>query len=475
MLGKIVASILAVLVVSLLIITMFFPYDVDEKTNVEKNSNGTDTGDEFKFLKIKPGTVVNVSGKITDISYLNTTYGSFPIISIEKNSFEEVGLLSNLSFFNETEHGLEILGDKNGEYEVGKKVNFSLIFEEFNIDGKKFLWAEKLGSYLKMPLAIDEAISATFHVAGFSLSQESHDSNWVSYKVYTRNNESFPLDIFNVTFMKLSIDKSLDINGYYENVNFSNVSKNLFDYLGSLWVHVTQLAPGSSYPDRQVHHYDFNESISENTDIDFVDTNSNNKIDTGDFFKVFIEPTNDKTILETYNLLISATVEWTNGRIYSCSPSCLKYIINWHNGVIEINDSDEIKVNFKHYNYTEDNNLIDTNIDISEIKSDNDYSYNDFFFTIEVDPEEVIKTSKYFDRFNLSEDLIDLDEDISFEYQDVNNNDFFDSGDKIGVYGIEKNSTVTLKCIYNKANSFVGLIEWKAGDGVITIMDQIIT
>lgn len=471
MLGKIVAAIVAVLVVSVLIITMFFPYDADKKTNVEENSDEINESNESNFLKIKSGTVVNISGNITDISYLNTSYGSFPIISIEKNSFEEVGLISNSSFFNEAEHALEILGDKNGEYKVGKMVNFSLSFKDFYIDGKKFLWSEKLGCYLNMPLAVSDAS----HISGFSLSQESHDNNWVSYKVHTRNNESFPLDIFNVTFMKLSTDKSLDINGYYENVNFSNLSKNIINYLATNYVYITQLAPGSSYPDREVHHYDFNESISENNDIEFLDTNSNNKIDTGDFFKVFIEPTNDKTILDTYYLLISATVEWTNGRIYSCPPACLKYIINWHDGAIEINDSDEIKVNFNHDSYIENNNMIDTTIDISKIKPNNDFSLNDFSFTLKVDPEEEMKTSKYFDRFNLSEDLIDLDEDIAFNYIDLNNNDFFDSGDKIGVYGIEKNSTVTLNCIYEKTNSLVGLIEWKAGDGVITIMDQIIT
>jgi len=320
---------------------------------------------------------------------------------------------------------------------------------------------------LILPMAIQTAVDATSYYGGICLIQTSTiDDDHMKYEVFTRNNDTYPLNMFNVTLLSIPTpDDTVTLNSlamdqdtiditYEDNVLLSEALEKMLAIMSEQYVYVSG---GSGVT------IDFmgslEDGISQNGTIEFVDANSNGLLDDYDYFNINISPTPGETIIDNYLFNLG------NGLIYygETDGSGVKYIINWNNGAIETITQ---RLALGYVSHEENESLVDTTIEISRIRTDEGYPLNEYHLTLKVEGFDF-----HYREHELSEDIISIDENISVEYKDVNNNGLVDVGDLLIVRGIENNLSVDLKLFTEQMSGYgygdveVGGIVWTTAEG----------
>ncbi|HEC92254.1 MAG TPA: hypothetical protein ENI51_04560, partial [Candidatus Atribacteria bacterium] len=77
---------------------------------------------------LKSGDSINVSGTISSVEYMNTTYGKIPFLSIDSiiDIFKKANLWDPEIYEltgSEEPAGLEIMGEIDKEYSLGERIN----------------------------------------------------------------------------------------------------------------------------------------------------------------------------------------------------------------------------------------------------------------------------------------------------------------------------------------------------------------
>ena len=399
---------------------------------------------------IKPGDSISINGEIAGVSYINTSYGYLPIITLKDHLgvFRNAGLLDNgiYSIQGWRDEALDIYGEFNREYNVGDSIDITLHFEEMQLNGVKFLWAKELGLYLELPSAISEALDNTAYLAGFYLKWiSSDDEGHSSYEVFTTNNDQYSLNLFNVSLKKVSHDTKLQ-----ENTVFSTLLNNTLNLFASEYVSVAGMGKGTEKIDFM---NSLNDGISQNGFIEFIDKNSNGLIDDHDVFNLSIPPTEDDTKLETYLLLIGID---DLGNFNNVAAG-VKYLINWYDGIYEqLKEKELIAINYT--SHQENGTLIDTTLRISRVNSKTDLSIDNFQIVMDYN------NSYSYLSGDLTDGNIIKKNNINVDFIDSNKNGLLDVDDLFLINGLENNTSAILRITNNQAN-MVAYYPWIVGEG----------
>lgn len=281
---------------------------------------------ESQYLLIKSGDTLEIEGPITSIEPINTSYGLLKFINLNFDTYKEKKLLDD-EFFNTMGYNeaLKIIDFSGTEYAVGDNYSTTLHFEDFRLSDARCLWVKEFGVYLTLLTALQDALDATSYAMGIGLVMNSTiNDGSMRYEVLTQDNNTYALDMFNVTLLKFSIKIPDDF--YEENILFSEAFNKTVGLMASHYVLVSGGAGET---------IDFMNSledgVSQNETIEFVDVNSNGLLDDYDVFNVNISPTFDETVIDTYLLNIGdGLISWSESDV-----SGFKYIINWYDGAIE--------------------------------------------------------------------------------------------------------------------------------------------
>ncbi len=222
------------------------------------------TGDPYApgFEPYLAGTSIHVSGRVTDFDVNHTTLG--PLTVIELDNFN----LMHLVDWNEPDFKL---GDI-----ISRKVDFE--WSRFNDDIRVF--SPQLDfPWMHPAFAVPVVMAAVSYIEGFCLLPKNDPmSDDVILQVVLRMNEGFPLGLFNASLKKgvgSWAVEYIDVTGGYED-------NPQLDYLGTL-----------------------EDRFGENQTMEFVDANSNDLFDDGDYFRLSLtRPPEDSGVL-TYFLQIN--------------------------------------------------------------------------------------------------------------------------------------------------------------------------
>jgi hypothetical protein len=397
------------------------------------------------------GQSVDLAGIITDVEQINTSYTPMTLLQVGNNIPYQPGGPSS-SFF------CCLIGDISKEHKINDQIQQTLHFEEYYFNGIPINTAGELYSPLFfLPTEIAETIDAVSFFIGFELLLKSIDGQGTTtYEIFTKNNDTYPLDMFNATL--LECDKSS--NGTtYDHVTAERLFQN--EYLSA--------ASGYSNNEKIDFMPSLTDGVSQKNVLHFIDLNANDLLDDHDLFTVYIPPTGDEHRLETYFLIIGGeemgTITIAGG---------VKYIINWYNGAFEHREPRNI---FSEQDYTkpvsltyasnkENGTFIDTTITISQTRLQGGHPYTKYYFLLTVDDTEYYHD--YYNRHQVSEGTVSINENITITYSDTNTNDLLDGDDMFIINGVENQSYVQLMLFDDETygNELIRLT-WIAGHGYI--------
>jgi len=392
--SKLTVVFLAVLIATLIIWVTFFEH---EKSIILKS------GDEF-----------TIEGKIASVDYMNTTYGTFPIVYLDSiiDILEDANILDD-GIYNSLSHEslpdiLGIFGNLDEEYHAGDNFKTTLHFEKFRING---------------------------------------------YEVFSWNGNSYPMDSVNMTLIKTRLNDT-----YSDGILFSEAANNIISVFAQQYMSLSG-SDGSTV--------DFMDSlenkVSQNGTIEFVDMNNNDLLDDGDIFNVHILPTSNETAFHTYLLSLGNAIN--DGYTPICTVNC---IVEWYSG--SISDTNERRVVvLSHVSDEQNGSSVDTAIEILRTIPGEGYPSDMYFLRLGLD-------NNMYDAFRLAERVTNLDENISVEYVDSNSNSLLDIGDFIIVHGLYNDSHAEVmffkarktagedNATFTPDNNIIGYIRWTVGD-----------
>jgi len=437
--SKLTVVFLAVLIATLIIWVTFFEH---EKSIILKS------GDEF-----------TIEGKIASVDYMNTTYGTFPIVYLDSiiDILEDANILDD-GIYNSLSHEslpdiLGIFGNLDEEYHAGDNFKTTLHFEKFSVNGITFYWFKELSFYLELMMDIESVIDGSSCSCTIGLIQTSADDNLTSYEVFSWNGNSYPMDSVNMTLIKTRLNDT-----YSDGILFSEAANNIISVFAQQYMSLSG-SDGSTV--------DFMDSlenkVSQNGTIEFVDMNNNDLLDDGDIFNIHILPTSNETTFHTYLLSLGNAIN--DGYTPICTVNC---IVEWYSG--SISDTNERRVVvLSHVSDEQNGSSVDTAIEILRTIPGEGYPSDMYFLRLGLD-------NNMYDAFRLAEGVTNLDENISVEYVDSNSNSLLDIGDFIIVHGLYNDSHAEVmffkarktagedNATFTPDNNIIGYIRWTVGD-----------
>ncbi len=405
---------------------------------------------ELANRHFESGDSVELTGTITGIEKINTSYGPMTLLKLDKPIPYRWGIPSDDYFL------CYLIGNNSKEYEIDDQIHVTLHFEEYQFNGNKIVTAKELYSPLFLPTSIATALDAFSFFAGFELIFHSVDENGnVMYEIFTPNGDQYFLDIFNVSLLK---GEEYSDDAVYDHVT----EKNFFQ---KEYVSVT-----SCYQDNE--RIDFMDSlengVSQNALIRYTDLNSNGLLDDHDLFTVNITPTADEYKIDSYLLLIG-----TEDLSLENIASGVKYIFNWYKGAFEqlepryiFSEEYTKSVALTYVSHDENGNFVDTTVKISRVRLDGGHPYTQYYFLLTVN--DTIYYHNQYNHYQLSEGSISIDENISVEYIDADNNTLLDVDDLFIIRGLKNQSYVKLILFDDETyGDMIAKLNWIVGHGYI--------
>ena len=354
--------------------------------------------DELAYHFFEPGDTVVVEGTISEVQHFNTSYGNITMIGLEGKTIAA--------------DAYKFMGEPGKTYHKGDRFRITLHFQTFRFNNRALITAPEIFSSLFfLPISIDVVQDATSFLEGILLVPETYERPTKEYVVFTPSNDSYPLEMFNASLLKLEIneryeDPSMVKNGVYNHLTYPALFAEEYINIGE---------PSSMK--RLDFIQDLKEGASENGTLVFRDSNSNGMLDDGDRFIVNIPNTRGKNDIQTYLLCVSGPKDK-----YSSYAEGMKYIINWYNGPYAHKDKPFFDISVK--NATEEKLVL-------ECKN---ISYPTRI------PLESVRIRALFEYesadFNLSSGY-DFNEEygIAARVEDLNGNSLFDNGDTLVLTG----------------------------------------
>ena len=137
--------IITLIIVALLVSTSMYWYFNIRAISIE----------ELSERDFEPGDTVTITGTITDLEYINTTYGQLTLITLGEG---ELAMMYRVAEENITDH------------QIGDKYTTDLLFEELIFNDVPFITSKKLwGNYHTFTTGIQEVIKAVSIVSGIGL------------------------------------------------------------------------------------------------------------------------------------------------------------------------------------------------------------------------------------------------------------------------------------------------------------------
>jgi|GEM_PF-2773784 len=435
--GKISKRLTVILVVILLISASLFsawyffvrPISVDELV--------------LRNMSLKDGDVIKVTGKISEMQILNTSYGERTVLTLNGSKLAE--------------DTFKFLGNNSVTYHIGDRFTTTLHFHRYLFNDKTVITAPELYSpFLIFTDAMQEVSDSGSFSSGFELIQNHSNGKSTEYRVFSRDNSSYPLNLVNASIIKDVLNK--DYSGtipetiYMMTDEYSNLMSGFrlgheLDYMCSLT------------------------NDSENGIIEFTDTNSDNLLDDGDIFTVNIPPTENISIIDTYLLLIQgpgANIETVENGLFHAE----KYILNWYAGPYEVENGgySKNKLALAYVSDKLENGSCESLIEITNMESPATRRYTDCEFRLEIYERD--RTGSYtadsFSSHFSDKTITDEKTGLSLRFIDSNNNSLLDAGDFITVSGLENGSRVGLSIGMYSMKTPYGRILWYAGYGHVS-------
>ena len=309
---KIEAVLVAVLILSISILSTWFiflrPLSVDD----------------IAYHFFDPGDTVVVEGTISEVEHFNTSYGNITMVSLEGKTIAA--------------DAYKFIGEPGRTYHPGDRFRITLHFQRFQFNNRTLITAPEIFSSLfLLPMSLEEVEDASSFLEGILLVPETYERPTKEYVVFTPSNDSYPLEMFNASLLKMEINERLDKppivkNGVYNHLTYPALFAEEYLNVGN-----------TSSMKRLDFIRNLKDGASENGTLVFRDSNSNGMLDDGDRFIVNIPNTRDRNDIQTYLL----TVSGPKGRFSSYAEG-MKYIINWYDGPYTHKDKPFLEMTIKH-------------------------------------------------------------------------------------------------------------------------------
>jgi len=206
-----------------------------------------------------------------------------------------------------------ICEDVSENYSIGEDYQTTLHYQNYWFNQNRAIGTpETMGPNLYQTVAMEDVIDSVSSIGGCYLELVSSNEKYFEYKFF-HNSTGVPLSDMNVSLRAsptLGVENEAIITYEYVSLMSDFDKGNEIDFMASL-----------------------DQNSSANETIEFIDENSNNLLDTGDIFRIYIPPTSNESIINTYELLIGGGYSQGVNNYYGA-----KYIINWYQGPLESYD-----------------------------------------------------------------------------------------------------------------------------------------
>jgi|GEM_PF-1283198 len=415
---------------------------------------------ELSLRHYDVGESVTIKGTVTDIYTLNTSHGPLTLLSLDGYYDDEYGYYYRVLTNEET-------------YDINDTYQSSIEFVEYNFNGHTIITTKELfDTYLLLPTAMGVVLDAVAYVGGIYLNPISTGNGTTQYEVITNSGDQYPLNMINVSLrMENANISNTSIYDIYNNTGLYNpyedqdIQLEPVDHRTFPILYAIEYVYGmTSYDDDYHHEIDFMDSlangISDNGLVRYIDVNSNYLLDNSDIFELYIPPTPDEYTLESYFLQIGGDHSDDNIAMGN------KYIINWHDGFFWIEDYSENSFNsvtavqLSYESEVNDGTSIETSIIVTRVLGDV-HPYDNYRYSLGIGTYD--QRENYDDE--LSEGVMVINDSITMEYQDNNENDLLDDDDRFVIRGVDNQTKVHYSLFDETASSSTGFIQWIIGYG----------
>ncbi|HHO57102.1 MAG TPA: hypothetical protein ENJ70_00955 [Thermoplasmatales archaeon] len=389
---------------------------------------------------LESGDCIEVEGRISNVTYINTSYGKIPLLQLP--SFTDVlkskGMWSPDIYkwggMNAGNIIFDIMGKIDGEYHVGDDFNITLHFQKISFDGIELYWFKEIPLHVVLLLSIQNVLeySINSHYNLFLVEKE-RDADSISYEIAFGSKRVFDINSVNISIRKFEMNKS-----YNDGITFPEAFEKIMTSLATIYVAIS----GLEYSHLPLVD-SFHDGVSDKNLIEIVDANRNALLDSGDILKVKIPPTANDTIMESYFITLDAPQ--INQTIL------LKIFLNWYHGPIEI--TDKIALVAEKIKQEEKNDFMNISIEIGPTLPPAGIPYDEL--RIETDVNHSSHKSANIPE-NLSSVVLN---NISIKFIDANNNSLLDTRDLIEANGIPRGNPVTIYLVHRKENTV--LLRWE--------------
>ena len=273
----------------------------------------------------KVGETRDVEGIITQINYFNTTYGREVYVQLS-GRFALCGNDSGL-----------VRGDINKHYVVGERFRTTLHFTPHDFNNVPGVWAEEF--ICPTPIvfqSIGVVMDAVSYVMGiYLIPGEQNETGWMSYTVFTREGDGYPLDLVNVTLAKAVYEVPAHLQGL-------QLIDSAYTWITIATIEYVSLSGGYWGMPVVDQMQSLKNGTSQNGTIRFFDLNGNNLLDDGDQFSLH---------LDEMSSLGFQTYLWSfGGGMRNCGYICgIKHVLNHDRGPYQlVIDGDSSTLHLRH-------------------------------------------------------------------------------------------------------------------------------
>ncbi len=226
--------------------------------SVEAFVNEFDYFPPSKWKSYEEGDMVYVTGIVTEVTILPTSYGPLSMIRLDEDTAH---------FFME--------GDLRSHYPIGGRVTIPVHFRTYYYNGFEYPWVDET---INQPVIISSSMMTLAYsfAYGLALIPDSTGPTSVRYRVYT--GQGLPIDAFNVSLLE-SGHPDFDMSVWW--IYADRLGLDLVDQMETLRV-----------------------GWSDGGTFEFTDVNNNGLLDWNDTFEVILSPTQDFYHIEAYVLRI---------------------------------------------------------------------------------------------------------------------------------------------------------------------------
>jgi len=367
----------------------------------------------------KLGEVRDVEGIITQVNYFNTTYG------------REVYLQLNGQFaLCGNDSGL-VRGDITKHYVVGERFRTTLHFTPHDFNNVKGVWAEELICPTPMVFqSIGVVMDAVSYVMGiYLMPQERNETGWMSYTVFTREGDGYPLDLVNVTLAKAVYE----IPAYLQGIPLIDSAAPLIDSAAT-WIIIAAIeyvSLSGGYWGMPVvdEMQSLKNGTSRNGTIRYFDLNGNNLLDDGDQFSLH---------LDEMSGLGFQTYLWSFGGVRDCGYICgIKYVLNHDRGPYQlVIDGDSSTLHLRHVGDQIGLNVTST-IEVVQHGHTGDFPLSQMNFTFHSAGNDVTLQGRMADL------PVTTTDGVTIGYSDVDGNGMLNAGDRFTIGGIANRTGIS--------------------------------